>query len=378
MLALSGNALALEIGTLKADSHLGEAFRASLKIIPSPDETIDASCVSIGQGQRDSDVFQLKHAKLGIQPGKGFELIRITTSESVNEPIVTLSLNIHCGNQGEFSKSFTVFLDPAPASQPSPPAVPLPEEKAAAIPEMKPKPQLREKTAKKADGGTITIKPRDTLSGIAHDYFPDDKKAQNRFIAAVLDENPGLSPRFLQVGTVLRIPDLKSIGTPAPHPKAEEAPKRQEQAAAKPAFHLDIVSGEAKSDSSDLKRTETQLISRADDQAVQMLQLKEQIKTLEGKLAELQNRVVAANKLLARAGEAKPKEEAKPVSKIVWIAALIVFMGIGGVVYWYFRRKKAEEHEELLEQYLNPSLSKPALMDHLDYFESDTPDHHKW
>ncbi len=360
LLALSGHAMALGIGALQVDSHLGEAFKASVRIALSPEETLEASCVSLDPAQDDAGIFQLKHAKLELEDSG--RRIRITTDQRINEPILTLKLDIHCG--GEIEKSFTVFLDPPTSA--APPESPV--EKA-----------VPEKPAQKPSGGTtLKIKPHDTLTGIAHAFFPDDGQARKRFIASILKENPGISPDLIQVGSLLNIPDLKSTGAPG---KSESiARKVSKPAKVKPAFHLDIVSGEAKSaPSDDLKRTETQIISRADDQAVQMLQLKAQIKTLEGKLVELQSRIATTNRLLAgmNAAKPRPREEAKPLSNLVWIVVLLVLMGIGGIVYWYFMKKKAEQ-DALLDQYLNPAHSKPALIDHLDYFESDTPDHHKW
>lgn len=387
LLALSGNAMALEIGALKVESHLGEAFKASISVIPSPGETVDASCVSLDQTRIDDGIFQLTHANLAV--GNGGRLVRITTGQSINEPILTLRLDVHCGTVGEIGKSFTVFLDPVAIS---PPVVRQPEETPLAAPEKqaareKKRAAPREAAPRKAEnaptGGTITVKPNDTLSGIAYGYFPNDRQARRHFIASVLEENPGLSPNLIRAGSVLNIPELKSKAEPSMPPKAEPgiAAVQKKQPQGKPAFQLDIVSGEAKTgENQDLKRTETQLITRADDQAVQMMQLKSQIKALEGKLSELQHRVVAANKLLARISEARlqPRSETKPVSNLVWIIVLLVLMGAGGVVYWVFRRKKVRAEEALLDQYLNPTLSKPALIDHLDYFESDTPDHHKW
>ena len=353
MLALSGQAMALGIGSIEVDSHLGEAFKASVRIMLSQEESLDSSCVSLEAARPDSGIFQLSHAKIDVlDSGK---LVRITTSQIINEPILTLALDIHCGTA--LKKSFTVFLDPATSA--APPEIPA-EKIAEKQPEKIP-----------SDGAAIKIKPHDTLSGIAYAYFPDDRQARRRFIASIVRENPGISPDRIQVGSLLNIPDIK------------HAPEKVRKVAktSKPAFHLDIVSGAAKpAPGEDLKRTETQIISRADDQAVQMLQLKAQIKTLEAKLSDLQIRMATTNRLLAAMNAAKvqPLRQSRPISNLVWIVALLVLMGTGGIVYWYAMRRKKAEQESLLDQYLGPAHAKPALIDHLDYFESDTPDHHKW
>ena len=358
-LALNSNAFALEIGALKVESHLGEPFKASVRINPSPSEKVDLSCVSLDQKQVDEGIFQLKHAKIDvIDSGR---LITIATDQSINEPILDLKLDIHCGESGEIGKLFTVFLDPVSLSPP----VVQQAEKLALHSEPVEKPQM---TAHRATATkTITVRSGDTLSGIASRYFPDDRTARRRFIAEVLEENPGLSPNLIRSGSKLNIPDLKSTESPiAP----EEQPKAAKPPEAKPAFHLDIVSGEQKANQA-LKQTETQLITRADDQAVQMLQLKSQIKSLEGKLAELQNRVAQTNRLLARINMAKPQQPRETIPNLVWIGLLAALMAIGGIVYFRWKKK---ERENLFEQYIDPASSRPALMDHLDYFESDAPE----
>ncbi|MBY0578169.1 MAG: hypothetical protein K2P57_03890 [Burkholderiales bacterium] len=378
MLVYCSSAGALEIGALQVESHLGEAFRGIIPVTSTPEEGVSSSCISLDPGTAENSVYQLKNAKLAVETSGGRQIIKISTGQSINEPIVTLQLHIHCSNQGEIGKTFTVFLDPATLTPPAPPEVPL-------VAPPAPAQQVRDSKPK---GSEIRIKAHDTLSGIAYDLYPDDRRARRQFITSVLRENPGLVPDRLQVGSVLNIPDLKSQAV-SPKPQRERnAPERKSAPAkaaakAKPEFHLDIVSGESKTGTSaaqDLKRTETQLITRTDDQTVQLRQLKDQVKSLEARLTELQNRIAVANKLLSRIDAVKPqpREEEKQVPKYVWIVAILALLSVAGGGYWYFRKRKADEQEALMDQYLNPAPSKPALADHLDYFESDTPDHHKW
>ena len=391
MLAFAGQASAIGIGILKVDSHLGEAFRASVKIVASPDETVDASCISLDQSASDNGIFQLGSARLGVEPANGSRIVRIATDQKINEPIVTLRLRIHCGNQGAIEKSFTVFLDPPSTS---------PEVPEAAAPIGKP---LSEKTpvekahaarapAETPTGNLFRIKPSDTLSGIAHDFFPNSTMAQRRFMAAVLRENPELSPNHLEAGSQIRIPDIGPKGPLAKPAKPElkaSAEKKVPAAksAAKPAFHLDIVSNaprpEIKSNAAqDLKRTETQLIARADDQTVQMLQLQGQVKTLEAKLAELQNRIAVADRLLARINAAKiqpPPPPAASFPKWTWMAAaMLALLAVAAGIFWYLRKRKAAEQSLLTDQHFDPQQAKPSLIDPLDYFESDSSGRQKW
>ena len=394
MLVFAAKASAMGIGVLEVDSHLGEAFRASVKIVASPDETVDASCVSLDPSASDNGIFQLKSARLGIEASNGNRIVRIATDRKINEPIVTLRLRIHCGDQGEIEKSFTVFLDPPSTS---------PEVPEAAEPIGKP---LTEKTpaemahaarapAEKFTGNLFRIKPSDTLSGIAHDFFPNSTMAQRRFMAAVLRENPELSPNHLEAGSQIRIPDIGPKGPLAKPAKPElkaSAEKKAEapaaKAAAKPAFHLDIVSSAPKPETrpdnaaQDLKRTETQLIARADDQTVQMLQLQGQVKTLEAKLAELQSRIAVADRLLARINAAKIQQPSPPAAsfpKWAWMAtALLALLAASGGTFWYMMKRKAAERSLRMDHYPDPQQARPSLIDPLDYFEPDSPGQRKW
>ena len=390
MLAFAGKASAMGIGILKVDSHLGEAFRASVKIVASPDETVDASCISLDQSASDNGIFQLKSAKLGIDVANGSRIVSIATDQKINEPIVTLRLRIHCGDQGAIEKSFTVFLDP-PSTSPEVPEAAEPIGKPLAEKMPPEKARAARAPAEIPAGNLFRIKPSDTLSGIAHDFFPNSTMAQRHFMAAVLRENPKLSPNHLEAGSQIRIPDIGPKGPlakrakPAPKASAEKkaAATPAAKAAAKPAFHLDIVSSVPKpqtrpdNPAEELKRTETQqLIARADDQTVQMLQLQGQVKTLEDKLAELQSRIAVADRLLARINAAKVQSPPPPAAFPKWAwaaAALLALLAAAAGIFRHFQTRKAAERSLRMDHYFDPKQAQPPLIDPLDYFESDSP-----
>ena len=356
MAAFAGKASAMGIGILKVDSHLGEPFRASVKIVASPDETVDASCISLDPSASDNGIFQLGSARLGLVASDGGRVVRIATDQKINEPIVTLKLRVNCGNQGAIEKAFTVFLDP-PTTSPEVPQSAAPIGKA--LPEKPPAARAgsARTSAEQLTGNLFRIMPNDTLSGIAHDFFPNSTMAQRRFMAAVLRENPELSPNHLEAGSQIRIPDIGPKGPLAKPTKPELKASAEKKtgvpaakAAAKPAFHLDIVSSAPKPETrpdnnaaQDLKRTETQLIARADDQTVQMLQLQGQVKTLEAKLVELQSRIAVADRLLARINAAKIQQPPPPVAsfpKWAWMAAaLLALLAAAGGIFWYLMHK---------------------------------------
>ncbi|NNM82295.1 MAG: hypothetical protein HKL98_06830 [Burkholderiales bacterium] len=372
LLTCGGRAEAIEIGNLHVSSHLGEPLKASIPIIATQEEEVSSSCVSLVRSESDNGIFQLTHAKLEMQNEQGKQVLWISTRDSMNEPIIMFQLSLHCSSDGVISKSFTVFLDPPAFRKPASPVIPVAQAPAVRLPEP-------EKPVRK---GEIVVHSGDTLSGFALRRYPENAFARRRYIAALLMENPGIVPNRLQVGAVLRDPDMKSYHAPLPKPAEIQKPHPVEapKQAPKQAFRLNIATEtppQAQKDAA--KPTETQLIAQSDNQTVQLKQLRDQVKSLEEKLTELQGRLTLANRLLARLNTLKtqPREESSSLPNLILIAAILLILAISGGVSWYLRKKKAQT--ALMEQYLNPApASRPALIDHLDYFESDTPDHHKW
>lgn len=377
LLAYSGCACAMEIGEMQVDSHLAEPFRAMIAVNPADGESIDDSCVSLDASPSKDGLFQLKTARLDVLGSAGPRIVRIATVQKINEPIVSLKLKLQCGNVS-IEKAFTAFLDPvsapatAAASQPIRRIERKPVEKAPVEP-------------RKFEGTLLTIRPNDTLSGIAHDFYPYSIMAQRRFMASVLRENPGLSPNHLEAGSTLRIPYIgPKAEKPQPAAKAEAArpseakpkaakPPEIKPREAKPAFRLAIVSegpkqeaapGAKASAADELNRTETQLVAKADSQTVELLQLQSQIKTLEANLTDLKRRVAVADRMLAQT------RSEKPASQWIWIALAVLILGAAGGSVWHLR--KARKKELLLDKYLEPEPARASLAEHLDFFETDS------
>ena len=371
LLAYSGCACAMGIGDMQVDSHLGEPFRAMIAINPSDGESIDAACVTLDPSPSNDGLFQIKTAHLDVLGTSGPRIVKISTAQRISEPIVSLKLKLQCGSVS-VEKAFTAFLDPVSA-----PVTPV---AANSIRRIEAKPVEKVVQPRKFEGTLLTVRPNDTLSGIAHDFYPYSTMAQRRFIASVLRENPSLSPNHLEAGSKLRIPYIgpkpNAPGTmaaakAATHPKARESKLKAPESkpkAEKPAFRLAIVSEAPKQEAApgpkaaaQMSRTEEQLVAKADSQTVQLLQLQSQIKTLETNLTDLRRKVAIADRMLA----ASKAEKANSSFPWIWLAAAAALLGVGG--FWYFRKKK----EVLPEQPLEREPLKPALAEHLDFFETD-------
>ncbi len=371
LLAYSGCACAMEIGEMQVDSHLGEPFRAMIAINPSNGESIDAACVALDPSPSSDGLFQIKTARLDVLGTAGPRIVKISTAQRINEPIVSLKLKLRCSSV-TVEKAFTAFLDPVSA--------PVSPVAANPIRRIEAKPAEKVVQPRKFEGTLLTVRQNDTLSGIAHDFYPYSTMAQRRFVASVLRENPELSPNHLEAGSKLRIPYIGpkapeakvAAKAHAPQPKAPEVkPPEVKPKVEKPAFRLAIVSEAPKQEAApgpkaavDMSRTEEQLVAKADSQTVQLLQLQSQIKTLEANLSDLRRKVAIADRMLANA----KAEKADSSFPWIWLAAALALLGIGAGAFLYFRKKMEAPFEQPLER---ESL-KPALAEHLDFFETDS------
>jgi Tfp pilus assembly protein FimV len=389
LLAYSGCACAMQIGEMEVESHLGEPFRAMVAITPSNGESIDASCITLDPSPSNDGLFQLKTANLKVLGETGPRIVKISTVQKINEPIISLKLELQCGNV-TVEKAFTAFLDPVSA----------PVEPVASNPirRIETQPSAKIVQPRKFEGTVLTVRPNDTLSGIAHDFYPYSTMAQRRFVASVLRENPNLSPNHLEAGSKLRIPyigpkpklpEAKAAARSTTHPKAPEVkpkvaevkpkvaevkPKAPEVRpnAEKPAFRLAIVSDAPKQEAvpgpkaaANTNRTEEQLVAKADSQTVQLIQLQSQIKMLEANLSDLRRKVAIADRMLANSQAEKPSSSLP----WIWLAAAIILLGTGFGAFWNFRNKKKDVP---LERQLDHDSSKLSLAEHLDFFDTDS------
>ena len=102
-------AMALELGELTVQSHLGQPLRASIAYALAPNEMLSNTCVSIGGG----------HSSSGL-PGIGSSTVTITeraiviTGETrVREPMLGTRVTINCPYTANLSREYMLFVDPA-------------------------------------------------------------------------------------------------------------------------------------------------------------------------------------------------------------------------------------------------------------------------
>ncbi len=115
LVAVSGGLVALpvaalELGEVQVRSSIGQPLRASIAYALGPNEMLTSTCVSLQRRlPRDSDMPIVGPATVSI--GDGF--IEIAGKSVVQEPLVTMRVNVNCPYTAKLSREYILFLDPA-------------------------------------------------------------------------------------------------------------------------------------------------------------------------------------------------------------------------------------------------------------------------
>ncbi|MBS1187694.1 MAG: LysM peptidoglycan-binding protein [Burkholderiaceae bacterium] len=251
-LAFSG-AHAAGLGKLTVLSSLGQPLRAEIELTSVSKDDVG----SIGAKLAPMDAFRkanisynsaLSSLRFSVETRGERQVIRITSSQPMNEPFVDMLLELK-SSSGHLVREYTFLLDPAelrtasaqvvtPAGVPAlgadaapsrakaeVPAVkkaaPAVEEKPAPVAKAKPakpaKPAEETKEAKEEKGAAQhRVKKGETLAGIAKQNIHEDVSLE-QMLVAIYRANPeafaGNNMNRLKVGKVLSIPDAEDAGS---------------------------------------------------------------------------------------------------------------------------------------------------------------------
>lgn len=207
----SGYVHAIGIGDIKILSSIGQPLRAEVRILASPEDRLRESCFRlVPTPDAYDDIPTVTRARVSLQSRAGQSFILVTGSEAVSHPILRLSLQAGCdiGLTREF-----MLLMPTPADLPT---------TSEAAPAGAAKPPTRDRSAPDTRSGPAIVgqwqaAEGESLQSIAESLYPDDRRAQQRFIRAAVQVNPTTfsgSPdpasEPLRAGTTLNMPSLKS------------------------------------------------------------------------------------------------------------------------------------------------------------------------
>jgi len=93
---------ALTLGELQGKAVIGQALSVGIRVQASPDEALAATCVSADVYYADA---LQKAPGITIKP----EVVHITLSELVNEPVVTVLMRTQCGSHQ--TRRYVVLAD---------------------------------------------------------------------------------------------------------------------------------------------------------------------------------------------------------------------------------------------------------------------------
>ena len=342
---------AVSVGEIEVRSYLGDKLDARIAVAPGAGESIRGACFSLSPDGTPG-VPRLSAGGLVLQRSASGTYLRIRSTAPIDDPAFALGIVIACPGQApQGTKEFSVLVDPrtraaAPTVEAGPPAP--------------------------AASTKLGVREGDTLASIANAIFPRDRAARSAYLKALRETNPDLAARGdrepIPSNAAVALPDLRSFmrgrraqaapsvaaagalpsasselaaapAQPAPElPKAEQTAAAREAAranrsmAAPPAaspprtrptsggFQLKLSGSEVDlsrsnniDDRSRAQLRERLLMLDADDQVAAMLSLRNNLKQLEARVAELQLKLAGMPPSLAGKGESAAAAKATPM-----------------------------------------------------------------
>ena len=202
-------AAALELGEVQVNSSLGQPLRASIAYALGPNEAISSSCVSLGAAASRGGLPSVTRGRISVANG----VISVASRAVINEPLMSMRVNVSCPYTPQLSRDYMLFVDPAqPAIAVESSANQAAPEPVATRPDVAPA-VVRRPVARTpiANAANYRVQPGDSLSQIA-------QRIENRpiglwdAVGAIFEANPDAfinnDPNLLKAGSLLVIPDF--------------------------------------------------------------------------------------------------------------------------------------------------------------------------
>jgi pilus assembly protein FimV len=251
------SAFALGLGDIRLLSSLNAPLDAEIELIAAPDELAGlkaqiASRETFARYGLEWPVFLGSVTVKNLKSPDGREIIKLTSSESITEPFLTLLVEVNYA-RGRQVREYTLLLDPPvftpgqnqvaqnPVTAPSVEAArqgaierltttpPPPQAETAApvpTPEAPRTSAAPSSPAPIAEGGdTRTVQSGETLSGIASSYSGGDSLQSRAWMLAIYQNNPGAfdgNMNIMRSGAVLRIPEGARVAEIVPSEASAE------------------------------------------------------------------------------------------------------------------------------------------------------------
>ena len=204
-------ALALALGEPEVRSALGENLDMRIPVTIGKGESIEPSCFTLAPDS-GATVPRLSAARVSLERSAQGTYLRIRSDSYVNEPALTLSIVAACPGQfAETRRDYSLLFDPRARGQvPAPTAGPAPSMATAGQ-----APASGMAASIPAAVATLIARIGDTLESIANAIFPRNRVAQKSFIEALRESNPPLAALGerdpIPVDTPIALPDLRTF-----------------------------------------------------------------------------------------------------------------------------------------------------------------------
>lgn len=232
----------ISIGNLTVQSFRDETLQAYAEIRTGAGEAITQQCLSLGKPDTEAEnkLPYLTDATVSLDTRDGKQTVSVTTAQPISDNGFNLLLKVQCPGQIQVSRDFTVLLGTRSGNvlsvQPEPaPLSPAGSPRPGALPE----------------GGGIywSMRPGDSLADIAQKIYPKEPLYQKKMVWAIVQYNPQVfpngQPQEPPTGTVIIIPDLRSVPAVKVPGEAGAEKVRKSSRKAKPPKAKNEPAGEA-------------------------------------------------------------------------------------------------------------------------------------
>jgi pilus assembly protein FimV len=324
----------VRLGELRTRSALGEPLDATIALRPARGENLVPGCFRLGSA-RNTDLLVETGASVAVETEGAATRLRLRTRLPLGEPAIQFRLNAGCPGGRSTTRDYEILLGPRIAVPKPATGTTAAGEGAAAAPASR-------TSAAAVPGTPLRAMPGDTLASLARAIYPRNAAAREAYERALRAENPALAglgaQEAIPEGTAITLPDLRNFAAslapapaaqrppaPATETKAPAAPKpgrepRKPPVAAAPpprpaaepaarapapatlpartrgggfelrlsAPEVDLSRSRGIDDSQRSRLRERLLILDADDQMSMLLSMRNNLRQLEGRVAELQ------------------------------------------------------------------------------------------
>jgi pilus assembly protein FimV len=214
------------LGRLQVLSALGQPLRAEIEIVslqPGEDDSLQARLATMDAFRQAGIEMSsaLLDATFTIDRRGARPVIRMTTSQAVNDPFLDVLIELSWAN-GRLVREYTFLLDPIEFKSPAPTAAPAPAARPAPVPSAvpaapAPRSDRSAPAPMPADAGSAKqheVKKGDTLGAIALRNLPPGVTL-NQMLIALFRANQSAFIRdnvnLVRAGRILNIPDREAV-----------------------------------------------------------------------------------------------------------------------------------------------------------------------